>query len=177
MNLLLGLVVVILLNVVSQFAFTRFDLTSEKRFTLAEVTENMLDSLDDVVFFRVYLEGDFPQGAGGFKRLRDETRLMLDEFRAIAGDNIQYEFINPSESDEKKKRDAFYKQLVDKGLRPFNLQVPTEDGKTEQIIFPGIVASFKGREFPLTLLSTRKAETPDQQLNNSVEEIEYKLSN
>ncbi len=176
-NLLLGVAVVILLNVVSQFAFTRFDLTSEKRFTLAGVTENMLDSLDDVVFFRVYLEGDFPQGAGGFKRLRDETRLMLDEFRAIAGDNIQYEFINPSESDEKKKRDAFYKQLVDKGLRPFNLQVPTEDGKTEQIIFPGIIASYKGREFPVTLLSSRKAETPDQQLNNSVEEIEYKLSN
>ena len=71
-NLGLGLFIVVLLNVLSNFAFTRFDLTTEKRYTLSESTTEMLDSLDDLVYFKVYLEDDFPQGAGDFKRLRDD---------------------------------------------------------------------------------------------------------
>ena len=100
----LGVVVVLLLNVVSQYVFFRLDLTSEKRYTLAESTVQMLDSLDDVVYFEVYLEGEFPQGAGDYKRLRDETRLMLDEFRAWGGDNIQYEFVDPGANDDERER-------------------------------------------------------------------------
>jgi hypothetical protein len=111
----LGVVVVLLLNLVSQYVFFRLDLTSEKRYTLAESTVEMLDSLDDVVYFEVYLEGEFPQGAGDYKRLRDETRLMLDEFRAWGGDNIQYEFVDPGANDDERERKKFQRQLAEKG--------------------------------------------------------------
>src|SRR5665213_1592266 len=102
-NLFLGLFIVVLLNVISQYVFTRFDLTTEKRYTLAPSTKQMVENLDDLVYFKVYLDGDFPQGAGDFKRLRDETKIMLDEFRAYGGDKIQYEFINPDENPDEKE--------------------------------------------------------------------------
>src|SRR6185295_8966937 len=89
LRLVLGTAILILLNVIASFVFTRFDLTSEKRFTLSQPTKEMLKKLNDVVYVKVYLEGEFPSG---FKRLRNSTQEMLDEFRVYAGDNIQYEF-------------------------------------------------------------------------------------
>ena len=77
--LALGLIIIILVNIISARIFTRFDLTSEKRFTLSEATKDMLAQIDDLVYFRVYLEGEFP---AGFKKLQRETIDMLNEFRA-----------------------------------------------------------------------------------------------
>src|SRR5262245_14393291 len=94
-TLALGIAVIILLNVLSQYVFHRFDLTAEGRYTLAESTVEMLDSLDDVVYFEVYLEGRFPQGTSDYKHLRDETYIMLQQFRAYNADYIQFEFVDP----------------------------------------------------------------------------------
>jgi len=107
-QLLLGLAIIALLNVIGSFVFTRVDLTSEKRYSLSDATKEMLGSINDIVFFRVYLEGEFP---AGFKRLARETREMLNEFRAY-NPNIEYEFINPSESSDNKECTKIYAQLV-----------------------------------------------------------------
>ena len=132
-QLLLCLVIIILLNIIGSYVFTRFDLTSEKRYSLSPATKKALRNLDDVVYFKVYLQGDFP---AGFKRLRNETMEMLDEFRAYS-DNIQYEFINPSSGSDKKERNSVYQLLIQRGLNPTDLQVKTKDGSNRQIIFPG----------------------------------------
>jgi len=171
-QLLLGLAIIVLLNVIGSFVFTRIDLTSEKRYSLSDATKEMLGSINDIVFFRVYLEGEFP---AGFKRLARETREMLNEFRAY-NPNIEYEFINPSESSDNKERTKIYAQLVEKGLSPTDLRVKTKDGTSTQLIFPGAIASFNGREMPVQLLSSQRSATPDEILNNSIQNLEFSLS-
>jgi ABC-2 type transport system permease protein len=173
MQLLLGIALIVSLNTIGSFFFFRFDLTSEKRYSLSPSTLELLKKLDDVVYFKVYLDGDFPSG---FQRLSNETREMLNEFRAYSG-NIEYEFINPSESSNKEEREALYKQLVDAGLNPTDLQVRKEDGMSRQIIFPGAIVSYKNRELPLDLLTTQLGTPPEEQLNNSVQSLEYNLTN
>jgi ABC-2 type transport system permease protein len=49
---------------------------------------------------KVYLDGELP---AGFRRLRDRTRETLDEFRALSGNRIEYEFINPSDQPDEKE--------------------------------------------------------------------------
>ena len=83
----LVIIILIMLNYVGSFVFHRFDLTSEKRYTLSDATKSLLGKLNDVVYVKVYLEGDFP---AGFKMLRNETKEMLDEFRTYSNDNIEY---------------------------------------------------------------------------------------
>lgn len=173
MQLLLGIALIVSLNTIGSFFFFRFDLTAEKRYSLSPSTLELLEKLDDVVYFKVYLDGDFPSG---FQRLSNETREMLNEFRAYSG-NIEYEFINPSESSNKEEREALYKQLVDAGLNPTDLQVRKEDGMSRQIIFPGAIVSYKNRELPLDLLTTQLGTPPEEQLNNSVQSLEYNLTN
>jgi len=169
----LAIIIVILLNLIGSFVFHRFDLTSEKRYTLSDATKKLIGQLDDVVYVKVYLDGDFP---AGFKRLKNETKEMLDEFRAYSDDNIEYEFINPSSTADKKQQNEVYKQLHDKGLQPTNLEVKDEKGTSQQIIWPGAIVSYKGRETPWQLLKTQLGQSSEGQLNNSVQALEYEFA-
>lgn len=173
LQLILSLIVLVLLNIIAHYIFTRFDLTSEKRYTLSPATKKYLKEIDDIVYFKVYLEGDFP---AGFKRLRSETREMLDEFRAYS-DKIQYKFINPSEAKDKKAVKNLQQQLIEKGLEPTNVQVKTADGEKQQLIFPGAIVSYKGKELPLQLLMNQQGTHADLVLNNSIQGLEYNLIN
>jgi ABC-2 type transport system permease protein len=169
----LAIIILILLNFLGSFVFHRFDLTSEKRYTLSDATKKIVSELNDVVYVKVYLEGDFPSG---FKRLRNETKEMLDEFRAYSNDNIEYQFINPSQSADKKEQNEIYKQLYDKGLQPTNLEVKEESGTSQQILFPGAIVSYKGREMPWQLLKTQMGQSSEGQLNNSIQALEYEFA-
>jgi ABC-2 type transport system permease protein len=172
-HLLSVIAIIVLLNIIGSFVFERFDLTSEKRYTLSNATKNLLKNLDDIVYVKVYLEGDFP---AGFKRLRNSTREMLDEFRAIANDNIEYEFINPSADPIEKNRIEIYQQLTKQGLQYTNLEVKEGDGKSEKIIFPGAILNYRNREIPLQLLKSQIGAHPEHMLNISIEQLEYELA-
>lgn len=171
----LGIAVIILLNVLSNYVFHRFDLTSEKRYTLAESTVEMLDSLDDVVYIEVYLEGYFPQGASDYKHLRDETWIMLDEFRAYNPDYLQYEFVDPNAGDE-AARNKFQRQLTEKGMFPHAEQNMEDGVQVNQYIFPWAVARYHGREITIPLMGS-SSKPNEEAVNAAVEGLEYELSN
>ncbi len=166
--------IVIALNVLSGFFFTRFDLTSEKRYTLSDTTKELLADIDDVIYLKVYLDGELP---AGFRRLRDRTREMLDEFRAYSNNNIEYEFINPADQPDEKSRNDLYRQLAKEGLMPTNIQIKTEDGAEQKLIFPGAIMTYRGEQAPLQLLKSQMGAAPEQMLNNSIEDLEYEITN
>ena len=165
------LIVIVAINIIASFVYTRFDLTSEKRYTLSDTSKEILKNLDDYVYFRVYLEGDFP---AGFKKLRKETKEMLDEFRAYSK-YIDYEFINPSESNDAAERNETYKLLYQSGLNPTEIAMQTKAGAQQLIIWPCTLISYQEKEKPLDLLDTHIGESSNQVLNNSAQNLEYKL--
>ena len=166
------IVLIILLNIIGSFVFTRIDLTSEKRYTLSKATRDILTQLDDYVYFRVYLEGDFP---AGFKKLRRETREMLDEFRAYSK-FVEYKFVNPSESTDEQERQATYQLLVEAGLNPTDLQVRTNEGMKNQLVFPGALVNYRDKELAVDFLETQLNMSPEAALNASAQNLEYKLA-
>jgi ABC-2 type transport system permease protein len=173
-SLVVTLILVVLINIISSFVFTRIDLTEDKRFTLSPSTISLVKNLKDVVYIRVYLEGDFPPA---FARLKNATREMLDELRAHSNGNIEYEFINPSASTDQARRNQVYQQLAEKGILPTQLQSKNKEGNTEQIIFPGAMISYLGDEMPLMLLQDLLGSTPEQMLNHSIQGLEYGFGN
>lgn len=173
-TLLLSFLIIISVNIISSYVYTRFDLTTEKRYTLSNATKEFIKNLDDVVYVKVYLEGDFP---AGFKRLRNATREMLDEFKAYANDNIEYEFIDPSTSPDQKERNQLYRQLANKGLQPTNLEERGKEETSQKIIFPGAIFTYKGKEVPLQLLKSSMGSSSEEMLNNSIQGLEYEMAN
>ena len=170
-SLIITLIIIVLANIIGSFVYTRFDLTSEKRYTLSNTSKEILKGLDDYVYFRVYLEGDFP---AGFKKLRKETKEMLDEFRAYSK-FIDYEFINPSESNDQAERQETYKILWQSGLNYYTETVQTNNGMQQIMIWPGIILSYRESEVAIDLLSGQSGQSQETVLNNSAQDLEYKL--
>lgn len=178
LNFVMTASIVILANFVLSFYFQRFDLTSEKRYTLAESTRKLLKDLDDVVYLKVYLQGDLNPD---FTRLRNETKEILDEFRAYSNNQIDYEFINPSENPNKEEVDKIYKQLYDKGIVPEQVIDKSKKGQkvTEVLLWPGALVTYRGRELPWQIFKrqTGGGFTTEMSVNNSVQELEYGITN
>lgn len=178
LNFVMTAAIVILANFVFSFYFQRFDLTSEKRYTLAESTRKLLKDLDDVVYLKVYLQGDLNPD---FTRLRNETKEILDEFRAYSNNQIDYEFINPGENPDKSEVDKIEKQLYEKGIIPEQVIDKSKKGQkvTESLLWPGAIVTYRGRELPWQIFKrqTGGGFTTEMTVNNSVQELEYGITN
>ena len=164
---------VVLINALGQHYYTRIDLTEEGRYTITEPTREMLRGLDDVVYVDVYLDGDMP---AGFQRLKRSIRETLEEFRVHGGRNLQYQFIDPWQAESGQARQEFFKSLSDLGIQPINAIDPKADQRTEKYLFPGAVISFGGQELGVMLLNGSKGASAQEQLNQSVEGVEYELA-
>ncbi len=166
--------ILVLINIIAQFAFERFDMTQENRYSLSESSKELARELDDIVYFKVYLEGDLPPG---FLKLKNSLKEMLDEFRIYSDDNIEYEFIDPSGNPDEKQRVELYKQLAEKGLFPTNLEESDKGQQSQKIIFPGAIVNYRSLEIPMQILKSKFGGNSDVMLNNSIENLEYEISN
>ncbi|MBP7808266.1 MAG: gliding motility-associated ABC transporter substrate-binding protein GldG [Bacteroidia bacterium] len=177
-NFVMTISIVILANFVFSFYFQRFDLTSEKRYTLAESTRKLLKDLDDVVYMKIYLQGDLNPD---FTRLRNETKEILDEFRAYSNNQIDYEFINPGENPNKEEVNKIEKQLYDKGIIPEQVIDKSKKGQkvTETLLWPGALVTYRGRELPWQIYKKQAGGgfSAEMSINNSVQELEYGITN
>ena len=170
---LVFILALIAVNVLSAFVFFRLDLTEEKRYTLSPATESLLARLPDDVHVDVYLTGDLPPA---FKRLETAVRETLDEFDARAGKPFTYRFIDPDGSGSADEKGKLIDKLQQLGLLPTNL-VANENGKrTEKLVFPGAVVSYKGRQTAELLLKGNKTASKEDQLNQSYEGVEFQLA-
>ena len=166
-------IIIILVNIIGSMVYHRFDLTHEGRYSLSKATKKLLSEIDDYIYIEVYLEGDFP---AGIERLSLETKQILSEFKT-QNDFIQFTFINPTESKDNVTRNEILKQLYDKGLNPTNLQIKNGDSYTEKIIIPGAIVKFGANEIAVQLLKNQIASSPDQNLEQSIRELEYEFTN
>ncbi|MBK9729845.1 MAG: gliding motility-associated ABC transporter substrate-binding protein GldG [Chitinophagaceae bacterium] len=171
LSIVIGIVVA--LNVLSSAVFTRVDLTADKRFTLTDSTRQLLRKLDDVVFVKIYLEGDFP---AGFKRLANGTKELLNEFKVYGGDKIQYEFEDPTKGKNDKELQDILKELAQKGLEPTNVKNNAGDEYSEKIIVPGAIVNYKGHQVAVNLLENTPGTVAQEALNNSIAHLEDKFS-
>lgn len=158
--------------------FFRIDLTSEGRYTLSDYTKENLKSLKEPVIVKIYLDGDdIPMT---LKNLRQAVKELLDEFDVYSGEGVEYYFTNPTAIEDDKAKKALYVELYEKGIEPILSKEESESGKTSQkMVFPAAIVSFKGKEAPVNLLQKNPAypETSEQNVNNSIQALEYEFMN
>jgi ABC-2 type transport system permease protein len=169
----IALGIMILLTLVSGMKFFRIDLTSEKKYTLSHSSREQLRDLENVVFVRVYLEGEMPSE---FVNFRNHIEDLMDECRAYAGGNLQYEFVNLYDEPDEELRNRMIGELYDQGLKVTSLQVKDrEGGSTARIVFPGAMVSYGDYAMPVNLLKNNPALSHELNLNNSIQTLEYEF--
>lgn len=172
-NLITGLLIIGLVNYIGANAHYQFDLTAEKRHTLNDNTVDLLESLEDVVFIKVYLKGEFSKE---YKRLAQATKEKLNQLRSTSNGRIEYEFIDPSESEDSKERLAFYRQLQEKGM--LFTSEPSGNSETgERIIWPCAMVTYGETEIPVQLMKGEAYATISENIEKAINNLEYNFSN
>jgi ABC-2 type transport system permease protein len=168
-------IVILLLNILSTRFHKRFDVTTEKRFSLSDPTKKLLKNLNETVVVEVYLKGNFP---AGFQRLASSARDVLQEFKEYGGNKVRFSFTNPTEGKTDTEKQKIYMSFSEKGLNPVNLKIQRdeEDGYAEKIIFPVAKVSYNNKEMPVNLLENHSSLNPSEKLNYSETMLEYKLA-
>ncbi len=173
MALLIGIACVLLVLFISSFVRLRADLTSEKRYTLTPATIELMDSLKDVVFLKVYLAGELP---ADLRKLSDATRELLDEMRVHNPELLQYEFVDPSAAPDEKSRMQNYAKLQEEKLEYTSIRTKEKGAESERIVWPCAMLNYGGKSQPLQLLRTQ-FRTPDADMvNRSINNLEFEVA-
>lgn len=166
------LVLLFVLNWAASLFHARIDLTNENRFTLSTPTKKLLKKINEPIMVDVFLKGNYPSG---FKQLASSTKDLLQEFKEIAGNKIQYNFISPDDvmpNTEIKYGDT----LSGLGLYPINLTSQVKEGQQQQFVYPFAMLHYKDKT---QLVELYKGKTPlinFTELNSAEALLEYKLA-
>ncbi len=148
--------------------YKRFDLTSDKRYTLNQAALNVIQDVDSPIAIDVFLEGeDFPSE---FRRLQIETRQLLEEFSAY-NNNITFNFLNPIKDEATRTRNI--KQLQARGLTPMQLSVQDNGKLSQDIVFPWALASYNEQTVIIPLIKNKIGASQQELVSNSVQHLEY----
>lgn len=153
----------------------RFDLTEEKRFTLSDVTTTFLhQSLDDDMHITLYLDGSMNSG---FQRLETSTISMLKQFRAQNKQHFTFEQIKIDDIKDKKDKKALLEQLQKLNMVPINVIDEDNNGKRiQKYVYPWALVEYKGSQRPVKLLLNVNNRSGEQNLNGSIENMEYQFT-
>jgi ABC-2 type transport system permease protein len=168
----ISLILIFLLNYLGGLFSQRFDLTSEKRYSISDNTKELLAGIDDLVYARVYLDGELPPE---YRKLRNAIQEMLDEFRAF-NPNIEYEFSDPAAGEDEREKEKRYIKLSEEGLQYTTIQVRDVGEVSGKVIFPGAIIAFGEREIPVQFLKGNEGATDEVLVNSSIQKIEYELA-
>ena len=137
----------------------RWDLTDYRHYSLSEATKTLLKQTNAPIEVTLLLDGDLN---AGFTRLKKATEELMDEMSIYADLSLTL----PSREGT---------ELQDSlGLRPIVIHEREQNGKTAQTtIYPYALISYKGRGAVVTLLKNTRGLSGEENLNNSIEQLEY----
>lgn len=171
-QLLLSLAIVCVVAWMGSLAYSKFDLTAEKRHSLTPATLSLLETLDDPVFVRCYLTGNLPSG---FKRLEQNISERLVEFADYSDGMVAFEFLDPYESEDADTQSRIEEALYDQGMRFTRVTYEENGASASKLVWPAAVISYQGTDYPIQFFKSNSP-TPDEgMINASINNLEYEL--
>lgn len=165
-TLILG-VILLVINTVGQFIYKRFDLTSDKRYTLSETAINITQSINSPLVIDIFLEGNLPPE---IKKLQDETKQLLEEYKNV-NSNINYNFLNPLENENTEK--DILLALAQEGITPITITRKEKGKQIQEVIIPWAIVSYNNLSVKIPLLNSKLGASTEENINNSVQQLEY----
>ena len=151
--ILLALVVA---NLLMQHVVVRWDMTNDQRYSIAPTTKELLLQLDAPVQITILLDGELN---AGFLRLQRATIELIEELGVVKGTEISYRISTEN---------------IPQGITPTLIHERTHKGQTAQTtIYPYALITYKGRTTIVELLRNNRGLSGEENLNNSIENLEF----
>ncbi len=154
--------------------FVRIDLTSEKRFSIAEQSKTLMRNQEKPIAITFYSGGNID---ANFARLNNAAAELIDELNAFARTRIRYRFVNPSEADSDTERQKQYYALEQRGLRGMSVASRDADGRiTQNIVFPWAEVACAGDTMAVCLLQPDGRRSGEEGINRAIENLEFEFT-
>ena len=158
-NAIIVIIALVLANILVHHIVVRWDMTNDKRYSLSQPTKNLLSSLDQPLEIVILLDGELN---AGFTRLKKATTEMVEELGMYAGNGYRILDIKEQELDIREQ------------LPPIVIHERTHKGQTAQTtVFPYALAKYGNRTQVVHLLKNQRGLSGEDNLNNSIENLEY----
>ena len=157
----------------NQYLF-RLDLTSEKRYTISEATQNYLNEFEHPIYFEIYLDGDLPPEMKAFQEAIIEK---IEDIKAYASTPIYFQKFNVYDINNNEERSNIIQDLIEAGVQPVNFGHKTTEGMSTKQIFPGIIIQSSGKVIAINVLQNNPAISSNENLQHSIELLEYEFTN
>ncbi len=162
------IITIIAVNLISSVVYHRFDLTQDKRYTLSEVTTEIIESVKEPIVIEVLLDGQFPQE---FVKLQTETRQLLEEFSSKNG-NILFQFVSPL-ADSGANEEQIVGNLFQMGIKPITLTVNNKGMQSQALVFPWALVSKGDKTTKVQLLKNMLGANTEEKVLTSIQHLEY----
>jgi len=185
----LGLVaILIFLNVIGSLVHMKADMTEDQRYSLAPGTKRFLSeekNFPNRISVKIYLDGDLPADLQSFRNAIEDK---LKDFKDLAGNRIEYQFINPNpenaKEDEKRALHTnLYKQ--GQGILPMDVVYMKDGTQTQMMLWPGAEIAYSSngiiKETTIQFLPGTQPGKPmnldnlNETLENALNNLEYNL--
>ena len=158
------------------FINLQWDLTLDQRYTLSENTVEIVEGVKQPIIIDVMLGGNLP---ANYQRLRTELTVLLKQVNH-QNEFVQYNFVDPFEGVENKE--GLIEELYRFGLSP-EIEIDQESQSTEQtIVVPWMIlniqdnTSLESKSIRVPLLQKNLGDTPEQRVEQSIQQLEYNLT-
>ncbi len=142
-QILLVIGIAVLVNLIAQEWFVRFDLTEDKQYTLSSATKDILHQLEDPVTVTAYFSSNLPPQ---YDRVRQDFRDMLVEYHTWSDGMVEFEFIDPNEDEQVEQ------EVLREGLRPVLINVREKDEVQQKKAYMGAILRLGQRKEAIPLL-------------------------
>lgn len=171
MQVLLIIAILVFAGLISSRFFMRIDLTDDKRYTVSEVSKELVADLDQPVLVTSYYTGEMPPY---YKYLEEGIQTLLTELNSYGGKNLEYQLINPSGQNDLLQR------FAKTGFYPFPVQFDLNDTETREVqLMPYLEITYKGKTQVVNLIAgsiyRRQNGSLDFDAEKAVRELEYRL--
>ena len=139
-------------------------MTDDKHYSLSDASKELLRGADGPIHITLFLQGDLN---AGFKRLQRATKETIEEMSIYSEIDFSIDDILSSHSKEEAER---------MGMRPTIIHEREQDGKTAQtIIYPYALIEHNGKKAIVSLLKNTRGLSGEENLNASIEQIEFAI--
>ena len=157
-NAIVVIVALVLANVLVHRFVVRWDMTNDKRYSISEPTKTLLKNLTQPLEITLLLDGELN---AGFTRLKRASIEMVEELGVYAGSGYLI-------TDNGKIA------AEDCDLEPVVIYERTHKGQTAQTtVYPYVLIRYGNRTQAVHLLKNQRGKSGEENLNNSIENLEY----
>jgi ABC-2 type transport system permease protein len=173
-NLSVFVVTLLAVFFVSTNFLYRADLTSDKRYSLSDVSKEIASDIYGIIEIEFFLEGELEPG---LQKLQREVFEKIAVLNAYSPKPIRLKITDPYQFNNAQKREEFQNQLKEKGIKPISFNRKTDQGISTKFIFPGAIIRSGEKEVAVNFLKNNPDFSYEVNFNHSIESVEFELIN